>query len=172
MNRYLIIFFAFLPLNIFAQTSWDPNSITAKLKLVKFTASIDSMIYSNETLKGKTVYINFWYASCPPCVAEFDALNTMYNKLKGKSNFEFLSFTFEDSDVIEMFIDKFKIKYPILHMPKDDIKKLSLGKGYPTSMVVDSQGNISYLRIGADSDKKEARKIIMGEVYPAILKSL
>lgn len=170
MNRYLLILFSLITNNTFSQTSWDPKPETSKLRLARFTASTDGNICNNETLKGKTVYINFWYASCAPCLSEFAALNTMYQKLHGTKDFEFISFTYENSDVIEMIIDKYNIKYPIFYMPKDDLKKLSLGKGYPTSMIIDSAGNITYFRIGGSSDKKEAKQIVLKEIYPTILK--
>jgi thiol-disulfide isomerase/thioredoxin len=146
MNRYLLIILFLFASTSYAQTSWDPKTEPAKLRLAKFTASIDSLVCNNESLKGNTVYINFWFASCLPCIAEFDALNIMY--------------------------DKYNIKYPVFYMPKDDIKKLSLGKGYPTSMIVDPDGNITYLRLGGDSNRKEAKEIVLKEIYPAILKSL
>ena len=172
MNRYLLIIFIFFSQPIFAQNSWDPTPEKSKPRLARFTASIDSVVCNNESLKGKTVYINFWHAACPPCVSEFDALNLLYKKLKGADNFEFISFTYESSDVIEILIAKYNIKYPIYSMPKEDLKKLSLGKGFPTSMVVNSKGEIVYMKVGGNSDKKLAKEIIMKEIYPAILKTL
>ena len=153
-------------------THLDPTPEKSKPRLAKFSASIDSVVCNNETLKGKTVYINFWYAACPPCISEIDALNLLYKKLKGTDNFEFISFTYESSEVIEMLIDKYNIKYPIYSMPKGDLKKLSLGKGFPTSMVINSKGEIVYMKVGGNSDKKLAKEIIMKEIYPVILKTL
>lgn len=172
MNRCLILFFLFFCSQTSAQNSWDPKVEKTKPKLPQFTASIDTLVCNNQALKGKTVYINFWYAACSPCIAELDALNTMYKKLEGTKNFEFISFTSDSSNVIEMLIDKYKIKYPVFFMPKDDLKKMNQGKGFPSSMVVDTYGNIVFTKLGGNSDKKEARKIIMGEIYPAILKIL
>jgi thiol-disulfide isomerase/thioredoxin len=37
---------------------------------------------SNISLKGKVVFINFWFASCAPCIAEMEDLNKLYNKFK------------------------------------------------------------------------------------------
>ena len=142
MNRFLTPMLLFLSFPAFAQNSWDPTPEKSKPRLAKFTASIDSVICNNETLKGKTVYINFWYAACSPCIAEFDALNSLYRKLKGTKNFEFISFTYESSDQIEMLIEKYNIKYPIYSMAKEDLKKLNPGKGFPSSIVVNEKGEI------------------------------
>jgi thiol-disulfide isomerase/thioredoxin len=173
MKHYLIIILLFtISQAAVAQNSWDPTPEKTKPRLEKFTASIDSVICNNETLKGKTVYINFWYAACPACIGEFDALNILYKKLKGTPNFEFISFTYESSDVIEMLIEKYNIKYPVFSLPRADIKKLNRGKGFPTSMIVNEKGEIVYTMTGGNNNKKEARKIIMNEIYPAILKNL
>ena len=45
-------------------------------------------IIDNNYLKGKTVFINFWFEACAPCIAEFEAFNEMYTKLKGNPNFD------------------------------------------------------------------------------------
>lgn len=172
MKRTLFIVLVFISSHTFAQNSWDPTPEKTKPRLAKFTASIDSVICNNETLKGKTVFINFWYAACPPCMAEFDALNSLYKKLKNTPNFEFISFTYESSDVVEMLISKYHIQYPIFSIPREDVKKLNTGKGFPTSMVVNANGEIVYIKTGGSSNKKEAREIIMNEIYPAILKNL
>ena len=47
-----------------------------------------------------------------------------------------------------------------------------LGKGFPTSMVINSKAEIVYMKVGGSSDKKLAKEIIMKEIYPAILKTL
>jgi thiol-disulfide isomerase/thioredoxin len=172
MTRYFFIFLWLFQSQTYAQTSWDPKPEKSIRRLAKFSASIDSVICNNETLKGKTVYINFWYAACPPCMSEFDALNHLYRKLKGTKNFEFISFTYESSDEIEFLIDKYNIKYPIFSMPREDLKRLNLGNGFPTSMVVNSKGEITFIRVGGSTNKKDAKKIIMKEIYPAILKNL
>ena len=71
-----------------------------------------------------------------------------------------------------MLIDKYNIKYPVFFMPREDIKKMNQGKGFPSCIIVDPNGYIIYSHVGGSSDKKEAKKIVVNEIYPAILKSL
>ncbi|MDB5200963.1 MAG: TlpA family protein disulfide reductase [Ferruginibacter sp.] len=172
MKTHLFLVLLLCRFSGFGQSSWSPVAPVNSQLLPHFSTSIDSIVYSNESLKGKVVYINFWYAACPPCMAEFDALNDLYKKIKDKKNLVFLSMTFEPSDVIAMLVEKFKIRYPILSFPDAELKKLNFGKGFPTSLVIDAEGKVVYVRTGGSSDKKEARKLIMKEIYPAILKNL
>ena len=75
----------------------------------QFSVSTNNKECSNETLKGKVVFINFWFAACAPCMAEMDELNKLFEKFKQNKNFEFVSFTFEKSKKIALIKKKFKI---------------------------------------------------------------
>ena len=126
----------------------------------------------NNYLKGKTIFVNFWFEACPPCIAEFDALNKMYNKLKDKRNFEFISFTYETKEKIEEIKRKYKIQYKILSISREECYRLNNNNGFPTNMIVDSLGLIKYLISGGSIDKDKARELIMNTIYPEILKNL
>src|SRR5688572_13442850 len=60
--------------------------------------SIQGENYSDEMLSGKVVFINFWFENCPPCIAEFEALNELYKNYKNNKNFQFISFTYEKKE--------------------------------------------------------------------------
>ncbi len=156
----------------FAQTSWDYKKEKTKEKFPKFSCRIDSVLYNNETLKGKITFINFWFAACAPCVAEIDALNEIYSKQKANTSFNFLSISVDDPLGINMFIEKFSIKYPVLYLPKADVQKMGFVRGYPTSIILDKDGFVIYKHSGGSSFKKEANRIVKKEIYPQILQAL
>jgi thiol-disulfide isomerase/thioredoxin len=54
-----------------------------------FSIHGSSPVISDSTLHRKVVFINFWFANCVPCIAEFEALNGLYEKLKGKKDIVF-----------------------------------------------------------------------------------
>ena len=137
-----------------------------------FSYLSEGKIIDNEHLKGKTVFINFWFEACAPCIAEFGAFNEMYNKLKGHANFEFISFTFETSEKIEEIRDKYQIQYKTLSIKREECYRLNNNNGFPTSFIVDSVGLIKYRVSGGNTDKNKAKEFIMSKVYPEILKNL
>src|SRR5437762_1839939 len=52
-----------------------------------FVAANEKGKISNDSLIGKVVLINFWFEGCQPCIAEFDALNELAQKLTENKNF-------------------------------------------------------------------------------------
>ena len=172
MKQYFSLIAILFCLHVHAQNAWDYKAAKQKLQLPRFTASIDSVIYNNEKLKGKIVYIHFWYAACSPCMAELEPLNDIYHKLKNEKNFEFISFSLDSPEVINMLVDKYQIKYPVLYMPREQVKKMNIANGFPASIITDREGNIIYKRTGGSNLKKEAGRIIKKEVYPQIKKSI
>lgn len=48
---------------------------------------------------GKTTVLNFWSASCLPCVAEIPALNSLVAAFEGNENVQFLSFYADSIEV-------------------------------------------------------------------------
>jgi len=73
------------------------RAVTVGKPLPSFSiAALDapSTIYSNESLKGKIVMIDFWAVWCGPCVKEMDVLHKAYERFKGKG-LEILSLSFD-----------------------------------------------------------------------------
>ncbi len=60
--------------------------------LPEINTSFQGKTFTNQNLKGKVVFMNLWFATCAPCIAEFDGLNELYERLKNKKNFEFIGF--------------------------------------------------------------------------------
>lgn len=130
---------------------------TKKFEL--FTAkATDDKIYSNTNLKSKITFINFWFEGCAPCIAEFDALNDLYKKYKSNKDFQFLSFTFETHENVLRVASKYHLEYPILTIEKNEIYKLIFNLGFPTSIITDRLGKISFIKCGGFSGFKEKEK--------------
>lgn len=67
-----------------------------------------------EDYRNKVTVVNFWATWCPPCVEEIPMLNRLKEKMAGE-NFELLSVNFgESKDVINQFIKKVNIQFPVL----------------------------------------------------------
>lgn len=136
-------------------------------------STIDSVHISSSSLKGKIVFINFWFEACPPCVAEFGALSELYQKLKDSTNFEFISFTFESAETIKKVRMKYDMPYRIVSISRKDISALLLKRsGYPTNVILDKNGKVAYWGTGGSTDAGQARDYIMTKVYSKILNKL
>lgn len=124
--------------------------------------------YTNASLLNKVTIINFWFEACSPCITEIEPLNILYNKYKKDSSFLFLSFSTDSSKIIQKMINNFSIFYPVISVSSPDIYKYNFNLGFPTTMIVDKQGKIRYLRCGGETDLKSAKKSIETLYYPVI----
>jgi thiol-disulfide isomerase/thioredoxin len=99
--------------------------------------------------------INFWFAGCTPCIAEFDRLNALYEKFKDNDRFQFLSFTFDSYDSIIQTKLKYDLPYEICSMPRDECQRLT-NNGFSTTIIVDQLGIINFINTGGHTDKDKA----------------
>ncbi|MCU7549972.1 TlpA family protein disulfide reductase [Chitinophagaceae bacterium LB-8] len=137
-----------------------------------FKATNETEKINNEILKGKVVLINFWFEGCPPCMAEMDALNELYQRLKNNKDFEFISFTMDQADAIKRVRQKFKLQFKVFHLKDEECNRLNQAFGYPTSIVLDRSGKITYLVSGGATDKDKAREFILTKLLSEITKVL
>jgi peroxiredoxin len=138
----------------------------------QFSALTNNKRCSNQTLKGKVVFINFWFAACAPCMAEMGELNRLFINFKQNKNFEFVSFTFEDSKEIDLIKKKYNIHYNIFSISRDECYRLNNNNGFPASVILDSTGTVKYIHSGDQLNKIEIKKYFTSKVYPLLLKEI
>ena len=187
MKRTLLLIFLLSTFTSFSQSSSEKNknNLDSLFDAIKkreneavgkqypeFKFHFDNIEYSNSTLKGKIIFINFWFATCPPCLAEFDELNKLYAKFKDNSNFEFISFTFEDSEKIESIKKAYRISYTVISIPKEDCYKLNLNNGFPTSVILDKDGKIKLIHSGGSLVRTDIKHFFSEKYYPLISSEL
>ena len=127
---------------------------------------------SNADLKGKIVFINFWFAGCPPCRAEMQGFNKMYDKLKENKDFIFVSISFDPESEIMKFKEENKIDYDVYHIERKECYRLNFNNGFPTSFILDKNGIIKFCKLGGSPDLEKATKMVVKEIYPKILNEL
>lgn len=154
-----------------AEAPIQSAELTIGNKYPDFFNKADSTL-SSGNLKGKVVLLNFWFAQCPPCIAEFDGLNQLYAQLKGRKDFAFISFTFENQDVVEEFKKKYNLEFPIFTISEEECTRLMESPLYPTNIVLDKKGIVKYYHVGGKTTREEASKYILTEVNSIILEEL
>ncbi|MGN6165737.1 MAG: peroxiredoxin family protein [Flavisolibacter sp.] len=134
--------------------------------------SISGTRYTSDSLKGKVSVINFWFQACPPCMAETEGLNQLYNEFKKHKNFQFISFTFDSTAQTSDFVKKYNIAYPVICLPEDKVHKLNYGFGFPVTAITDTSGIIIYFSPGGSTDPQKANESLKKEVYPRLKEML
>ena len=180
MKSILLIILAGFFLQVYGQDSLDFASYP-KFQNVKCIGkdfpvfkvkNSDSTYLSNLDFANHIVFINFWFEQCAPCIAELEGLNKMFDSLKDKKDFLFVSFTFDDQETINRTRKKFNIKYKVVHIDKTECYRLNCNNGFPTSFIIDKKTKIVYSISGAQIDQTKASQEILSEIYPKILARL
>ena len=148
------------------------NKVMGK-PLPTFIAVGDNGIITNDSLKGKVVFINMWEASCAPCMAEMSTLNKLYDTLSEYSNFMFLSVSADNMETIARIKEKFQISFAMSHLSEEACYQFNDGIGYPTVIILDTKSNVVYVHAGGYTDAARIKQFIFkDEIYPALLKEL
>ena len=101
-------------------------------------------------LKGKSTIVNFWNNGCGTCIAEMPELEEMYQEFQ-QDNINLIGVgadSGEGEEQLELarkiLAEKGVTYQNIVPNPENDFYKEFIGEigGYPTTYVVDSEGNI------------------------------
>jgi thiol-disulfide isomerase/thioredoxin len=90
--------------------------------------------------KGKYVFLNFWATWCPPCREEMPSMEELYAKF-GKGKFAILAVSVrEDPKTVDGFLKTNKYTFPIALDPDGAVSSMFVGRGIPTTYIIDPQG--------------------------------
>ncbi len=101
--------------------------------------------------RGKVVLVNVWATWCPPCIEEMPDLQNLYTKMKAKgAPFEILGVSIDalGGDVVQKWVDRFGITFPILLDPRGSVKKLYRTTGVPETFIIGPGGRLERKFIG------------------------
>ena len=112
------------------------------------TPAGESIQLSN--LRGQAVLVNLWATWCPPCRAEMQTIEKVYNDYKDQG-FTVLSvnMTYQDDPLaVEPFVKKEGLTYPILLDEGGTVAKAYQLRSLPSSYFIDKTGIIREVVIG------------------------
>ncbi len=92
------------------------------------------------SMKGKTIFFNFWATWCPPCIAEMPDINDLYQKVNEDVVFVMLSRD-EDFNKAIKFIDKKAYDFPIYQLI-GTLPQVYHSQSIPTTFVISPDGKI------------------------------
>ena len=106
-------------------------------------------------LKGKPTLINFYFATCVPCILEVGPING-YAARHPEMNF--LAVTFDEPPVARAFVDRYKFRWRVVPDARDFIDRMKV-KQYPLMALFDSNGRLLGTRLGGARDELEAANV-------------
>jgi thiol-disulfide isomerase/thioredoxin len=104
---------------------------------------------SLESLRGKTVILDFWATWCPPCEFQVPELNRFYDAHRGDSDVAVfgISIDVEGPDVISAWVSEHAVRYPIL-LGDEALARKYGAVGFPTLYVVAPDGTLAEQHVG------------------------
>ncbi|MEN2766143.1 thiol-disulfide oxidoreductase ResA [Ornithinibacillus xuwenensis] len=99
--------------------------------------------------RGKGVMLNFWGTWCEPCEAEMPYMQELYPKYQEKG-VEIIAVSLDATEfVIDKFIDKHDLTFPIPHDTKDLVRDQYKIGPIPSTFFINSEGEIVEIVEGA-----------------------
>ena len=112
-------------------------------------------------LRGKVVFINFWASWCKPCEQEAPALEQVWEYYQPSGRVVFLGIDYVDTEIpARAFLKKFNNTYPNGPDIRTEISQMFRIKGVPETYIIDTNGILSYVKIGPFLNVDEIKTII------------
>lgn len=103
---------------------------------------------STKDLAGKITFINFSFSSCLPCHYVYEKLNQLYSHYKADTNFQLISFTFDNIDEAKRTILQYSLLYRIISTTHELCTSLIFRHGYPSNFLLDEKCRVTFGHTG------------------------
>ncbi len=104
---------------------------------------LEGKVHSRSDFKDQILIVDFWATWCPPCLEEALKLNDLYERYRDKGvQVVGIALDKDSLELVEPFVKKNKITYPILVGDQRSIACLKDFKGVPTTILFDQKGRI------------------------------
>ena len=100
-------------------------------------------------MRGKAVLINFWASWCHPCTDELN-LFVKARQQYGK-RVVVVTVSSEPHDVAASYLRLWNIELPLVEDLNDEVSKAYSVPPIPVTVLVDPEGNVSYVSVGETS---------------------
>ncbi|MDB4098948.1 TlpA family protein disulfide reductase [Candidatus Thioglobus sp.] len=160
MKKILIILWLITPFHASQALSFNDIVEWAK-PLIPWNESVPELsfsltdtkgvIFTEKNTRGKYLVINFWATWCTPCLKEIPAFVKFYKE--NSDHVEILGLDFEpvDLEIINDYVGRFSINYPIvLYNEDNDSEYSNFGEiiGMPTTQIYSPEGELLHTFMG------------------------
>ena len=171
MKKYLIILFLIAPFQATQALSFSEVIDSVKQLMpwhesipeVKFELTdTNGKIFTEKNTRGKYLVVNFWATWCTPCLKEIPAFVEFYKENSGHVEILGLDFEPVNLEVIDEFVERFSINYPIiLYTSVNDSQFNNFGEivGMPTTLIYSPEGELLQTFMG-EITKEDLNKYI------------
>ena len=109
------------------------------------------VIFTEKNTRGKYLVINFWATWCTPCLKEIPAFVKFYEENSDHGEILGLDFEPVDLEIINDYVGRFSINYPIvLYNEDNDSEYSNFGEiiGMPTTQIYSPEGELLHTFMG------------------------
>jgi peroxiredoxin len=103
-------------------------------------------------LKGRIIVANFWFTTCPPCIAEIPSFNRLVDEYKNE-NIDFLGFAVNDKKTLNKFLKKSPFNFKIIP-DAGTIDDLFGVIEHPVTFIIDREGKVREAWAGGNVGEK------------------
>ncbi len=118
---------------------------------------LDGQAVALSDFRGRPVLVNFWASWCPPCRAEMPFIQDIYaNRKWADEGLVMLALDIGESPpTVREFVKNYGLTFPVLLDTNRDVSLEYRVAAIPTTFLIDRDGIIQEIRIGAFTSKTE-----------------
>lgn len=105
--------------------------------------NLSSNLRSKADYTDKITFINLWFTSCPPCIAEIPYLNALKEQYEDRVNF--VAITFEEKDKVTAFLTRKPFDFEHLIDGASYFNRDLKNKTYPKLIIIDRKGTVRFV---------------------------
>ena len=99
-------------------------------------SDVNGNTYNNETFKGKTVVLKFWFIHCGACVAEMPRLNELVKEYADHKEVLFLSLAYDTKEQLISFLKNTAFRYATIPVSEAFVLEDMKINAFPTHMIL------------------------------------
>ncbi len=122
------------------------DGVVKNIELAQFEfTNKENRSVSSEDLKGKVVWLDFWFVGCPPCWKAFPEVQKVYEKYQDNPSFALYAVNRDDDpDILFSKIEEKGYTFPVLRGTQQEIDSLGVNF-FPTVMLLNKKGEIVFM---------------------------